>query len=252
MRRANDSQFLLENGLLLGINLGSDFTSEHEWGIKGIKNLFGIPSGEKDWGLVRRQISKVPEPPSFGWAKGAEKYSEGLYLWQTWDGKKPDFSKNSELRTWRGSLACAWDEKSFGVFSTDQKEIAYLKDIYEAFQKCDGAVFLGGGGPFQNSGLVLAIASRIPKSLIDGWYKADKGRYDIDQEVEKTGIRQLLKDKGRHYFALSPKRKDDGSLIYWLNPQEQRENNSGWFTLADLKEWAEGTGKIPMKKAVVK
>ena len=36
MRRANDSKFWIEEGILIGLSLGADFTSEHEWGIAGI------------------------------------------------------------------------------------------------------------------------------------------------------------------------------------------------------------------------
>ena len=135
MRRANDSQFLtVNNDPVIGINLGADFTSEHEWGIKEIKRLFGIPSGETDFGLTRRKITKVPEGNAFGWAKGAEKGSEGIYLWDTWDDRVPNFEKFMELKTYQRSLACAWDESSFGVFSTNDGEIKMLKEIYEAFR----------------------------------------------------------------------------------------------------------------------
>lgn len=247
MRRSNDSKFLtVDNNVLIGVNLGADFTSEHEWGIKGIKDLFGIPSGEKDWGIVRRKITKVPSSPILGWTKGRMPNSEGFYLYDTWDEKIPDFSDYSEL--YSHNLACAWDEKSFGVFSSDPAEQSQLKIIFDAFRDGDGAIFLGGGGLWQNSGLCLVIASRIPKEFIDGWYKADKERYDMDQVVEATGIRQLLKEKGKRYFALSRPtyRKSDGKLILWLNPMEQGQNNYGWFTIDELREWADGKGKIPI------
>jgi hypothetical protein len=250
MRRANDSKFLVIGDVLVGINLGADLTSEHEWGIKEIKQLFGIPQGEKDFGIKRRKIVKVPSSPIFDWNTGADKGSEGFYLYDTWDGKKPSFANYGELKNYRGSLACAWDEKSFGIFSTDKNEIAYLREIFTAFQSGDGAIFLGGGGMFQNSGLCLAIASRIPQDFLDGWYKADKEYYDMDQVVEATGIRQLLKEKGKRYFALSRPtyRKADGILILLLNPIEQQDNNFGWFTIDDLREWADGKGPIPINK----
>jgi hypothetical protein len=174
--------------------------------------------------------------------------SEGFYLWDTWDDKVPSFSDNSELYT-HNNPACAWDEKSFGVFSTAPEEIEALKDIYEAFRKCDGCVFLGGGALWGNSGLCLVIASRIPQELLDNWYKADVEYYELDQEVERTGIRQLLKNNGKRYFALSRPhhRESDGKLVLWLNPMEQGDNNFGWFTIDDLREWADGKGKIPKK-----
>jgi len=246
MRKANDSGFIFNDEVLVGVNLGVDFTSEHEWGIKGIKKLFGIPSGEKDWGIVRRKITRVPNTVTFGWTTGYEGTGEGFYLFDTWDNLKPNFSKYTELRSWRDTLSCAWDEKSFGVFSTSDAEIGYLHQIYDAFLNSDGAVFMGGGGVWGNTGLRLVIASRLPQDVMDKWYAADKDHYELDQEVEATGIRQLLKEKGKKYFALSPRRQPDGSILFWLNPMEQQQNNYGYMTLQDLQDWAEGKGKIPI------
>ena len=97
--------------------------------------------------------------------------------------------------------------------------------------------------------LSAELASRIPESFLKGWEAADRENYEMEQEVVKSGIRDLLKAAGKRYFALSRPHhnKKDGELTFWLNPYDQQENNSGWFTLTDLKEWAEGKGKIPMK-----
>lgn len=246
MRRGNDSDFVMNNKQMAAVLLGSDFTTEHEWGIADIKSAFGIPSGEKDWGIVRRKITRVPDMLTFGWTTGYAGKGEGFYLEDPWDDKKPDFSSNYEISPREQTLACAWDGGSFGVFSTSNEQIGYLHEIYDAFLNLDGAIFMGGGGPWKNSGLVLAIASRIPQKFLDEWYAFDKDHYDLNQEVEATGIHELLAKKDKRYFSLRPRRQSDGSISYWLNPQHQRENNCGWFTLEDLKEWAEDKGKIPM------
>ncbi len=74
-----------------------------------------------------------------------------------WDDKKPDFSKYEELRPYSFpkdvTLACAWDEKSFGIFSTSDEEIGYLHEIYDAFFNSDGVVFLGGREMLGNGGV---------------------------------------------------------------------------------------------------
>ncbi|MFA6407274.1 MAG: hypothetical protein WCV80_01030, partial [Candidatus Paceibacterota bacterium] len=58
-----------------------------------------------------------------------------------------------------------------------------------------------------------------------------------------------LKKAGIGYFALSPRWKDETKkeIVFWLNPREQRENNYGWFSAADLKLWIKGKGPIPKK-----
>ena len=59
-----------------------------------------------------------------------------------------------------------------------------------------------------------------------------------------------MEKAGKKYFALSPRWKDDNKkeVIFWLNPYHQDIDNFGWFTVEDLKDWAKGKGKIPMKK----
>lgn len=253
MRKGNDPQFLHNiDGSLLAVNLGSDFTAEHEMGIAPIRKMFAIPSSDKDWGIKRRKITGFPSGAhAFGWAKGAMPKSEGIYSCDTWDGKAPDFSKDSELRTYSTqTLAGAWDEKSFGVFSSNPTEIGHLHEIYNAFKAKNVVIFLGGrNGWIGNSGLVLAIASRLPDEFTQKWYDADKEAYGIEKDVKKSGIRELLEKAGKRYFALSRAHYDkDGKLSFWLNPMEQDRNNFGYFTLDQLKEWAEGKGPIPKTK----
>lgn len=61
MRRGNDNGWLLDDeGKLIGISLGADFTAEHEWGIKDIQAGFGISSDLKIFGIARRLVSKKP------------------------------------------------------------------------------------------------------------------------------------------------------------------------------------------------
>ncbi len=37
---------------------------------------------------------------------------------------------------------------------------------------------------------------------------------------------------------------ENGSVVYWLNPQKQHCFNFGWFTENDFKNWTNGTGRI--------
>jgi hypothetical protein len=52
------------------------------------------------------------------------------------------------------------------------------------------------------------------------------------------------------YGCLSPSWTHDRhetkyKVVYWLNPQNQRQNYFGWVTVEDLLDWMKGTGKIP-------
>ena len=253
MRRGNKPSIIKnDNGQVLGVCLSSDFTSEHEWGINGINQAFGKPGADSQkfsvpkqipiFGLERRKITQVPK--DFYWFE-SNKHA-GIVYWNAWDKVRRDPAETRELGFGNGALAAAWDEKSFAVISTDVLQLTDLLEIFESMYALNGAIFLGGRETvFDNPGLCLAIASRLPKEMTDGWYAVDKEAYEVQQEMAATGIEELLRTAGKEYFALSPRRKD-GKLIFWLNPQEQNKNNSGWFTLEDLKDWAAGKGKIPM------
>lgn len=245
MRRGSNPEFIEHESAIVGVNLGSDFCAEHEVGIAKMKQLLAIPTGDKDWGIKRRQVTNVPGKHAFGWTTGAMPKGEGFFLRDMWNKEVPDFSQSSELITYRGTLAGAWDEGSFGVFSTDEVEISYLREVYDAFLTGDGVVFLGGGGGFANAGLIFGIASRIPEEFKRKWYDADKEAYEIEQEVKKSGIRELLAKAGKRYFALSRAHYKNGKLMFWLNPMEQQVNNFGYFTIEDLRAWAKGSGPIP-------
>ena len=63
MRRAvNDYYFIIDEDEFIGVSLGYDFTSEHEWGIKDMKRIFGTPeSSKKNLGIKSRTITKCPK-----------------------------------------------------------------------------------------------------------------------------------------------------------------------------------------------
>jgi hypothetical protein len=255
MRAGRDGGLLLgDDGKLIGISLGADFTSEHEWGIKRINESFGIAPTEKTFGLKRRLITK--RPSLLTWHEGDFK---------SWDKKKGTkrfagfvlpstaqyVDEETGDRTWYGdsTLWTAWDEKTFAALSIDPKEAGHLEVLYDAFQYLDVAIWLGGGGVFQNAGLAIGIASRLSEDVLKQWYEVDNERYDVKRLMEISGIEKRLKKAGKGYYSLSPRKRDyNGQLEIWLNPSEQQSNNSGWYSVQDLDDWIDGKGKIPKGK----
>jgi len=254
MRRGNDPKFLIEDGKLVALNLGSDYCSEHEWGIKELKANFGITDEDTALlGIAKRRITIVHG--------GLEYHNEGkehfLIGWDYIASYNPPPAKITDLYMIKGKeLACAWDSKSFGIRVAGKENKAHLQELYEAFQKKDIAIWLGGGQVFLNAGLVLGIVSNIPEASLKTMHDADEDRHNLMQASSKTGILERLEKAGRKYFACSPKWKLKSTaqrevktayeVMYYLNPYEQRENNSGWFTVEDLDAWIEGDGPIPM------
>jgi hypothetical protein len=250
---------------LLGINLSSDYCAEHEWGIKDIREAFGLPDKDTVYGLKKRKITRVPK--TLAWVKyvstwyvsrldverglakkvGDTKITNEGFVLHDWYHEEPDkMALNSELHG--VGLRAAWSEDDFAVISNDLGEIAALREIFDEIQKKNTCIFFGGGGPFQNSALVIAIADRLPKEITEDWFQYDYEQQQIKKEFEATGIEKLLAAAGKRYYALSPRRRDDGSLWYWLNPCEQHKTNYGWFTLEQLQQWAKDEGPIPMKE----
>jgi hypothetical protein len=280
MRLARNSQIVkAENGQFIGINLGADFVAEHEWGIKGIKRAFGIEQTEDRLvGLERRVITRVPElfykknykiktRPNI---REVEREFNVLIFASAFNYKYYDESLPREMNFFynyeESDLQCAWSEGSFGIV---MKNSEYLDELFEAIQDKNVVIGRFGGGIFENAGLGVYIADRLPSEVINSWIEADQKEYYIKQLDEEIGIRaqfdyfnsksQRYSEQPFGYFALSPKlideewkkeRNTDYDLIYWLNPMGQDKNNYGWFTVEELEAWLEGKGPIPKKENV--
>lgn len=268
-------------GQIIGINLGWDFVSEHEWGIAGIKRAFGIPDKPErrrgDDGLVCselvgadvRTITNVPKGLMFIELKDAV----FLIFLNSFSLEEPS---ETWLRRVFGSyqgadeLSTAWCDSSFGICLKKIPDVVptrvmILGQINEAIQNKDAMIFLSGRAPvFGNSGLVIAIRSRIPADVLQKIEDADKSYLDLVDAVEKverdTGLTGKLKVAGKLYYALSPcwakdiRSIKDGELqtvhpvMFWLNPCEQQQNSNGYFTVEQLLEWIDGKGPIPIRK----
>lgn len=269
MRQARDGSFLVSaEGKLIAINLGADFVAEHEWGVQRLKSSFGIPTYQKtdntDAGVARRKVRSFPIEARYSSALQLLKLKDCTVLIFGGYG----FDKVKDFKTACGAMRvygeitpekpkydgkpqdflAAWDESSFGVVAKDEVACKHLETLYEAFKGLDAAIWVGGAGVFQNGGLVLAVYSNIPKENVDSMREKELEAVQVQVDMAETGIEKLLADAGKRYYALSPSRKADGSLQFWLNPQDQRSYESRWSSLEELKQWAEDKGPIIKKK----
>jgi len=148
----HDFEFICDdNNQFIGINLGWDFCAEHEWGIKKIKQHFGIPLDvkEKDnWGIKSRTITHFPEK-DFTF-QIIQDYI--ILLFENHVNRKnyftslPEFKKYSQR--YELNLNCltdkdpkyikevvtAWNEDSFGIVTTKEHE-SKMNELFEAFKK---------------------------------------------------------------------------------------------------------------------
>lgn len=251
MRNSYNGKFIFGDDGLIGINLGADYCTEHERGLKNIKYILGINS-ENEFGVERRRATKVNY---LNWFEN-NKYigftlfnfysEENRLAWLPRDG----FRYSDEEK----SFYAGWSDGGFHIITDKptkknkiEKTVERVKKIFEALQSINVVVWLGGGGVFENAGLCIGIADKMPKDIFDMWYKVDKERNDVKVAFENTGIEKFLKDAGKKWFALSPSMVN-GQLKVWLNPYEQQKYNCGYFTIDELKLWAKDDGPIMMNK----
>lgn len=266
MRRGHDFDWLYDDEKMVAINLGSDYCAEHEWGIEGIKRAFGIsePVTRENLGIAARTIKALPEDLHL---LEHEDLLVLVYVHAYSQDKSPEAffrtgSYTQEL-TLRGDKrkSTAWDENSFGIVVKDKEDKDRLKELWEAFQKKDIVIWLGGGGVFQNAGLVLAIPSRMPPFRSQLMAESDLENIEVIEAAEKTGIELELRAAGKKWYALAPRFWQaankgvgptpllvDGKKVlkFWLNPMDQHLHNFGWFTVEELRLWLIDQGPIPM------
>ena len=257
MRRAHGVEFLEEDGVLKGIMLQPDACAEHEWGVKGIKQDFGIPGidvEKKRIGFEARQVTLVPKTLYF---KKTKTYCTLMYYYDYTFGPSRDPEKIIEhldkiehlkwgftSKNYPQDKVAAWDEREFLVIVKGKENIKKLEQIYKAFQNKDIAIFFKYM-PFMMGGLTFGIASNI-QEYKEVWEKADISQYRLRKASDATGIEEYLKKHGKSYFALSPQwANEEETEIEWrLNPMEQHKYNWGKFNIEELKQWAHDKGPV--------
>jgi hypothetical protein len=280
MRRGREGKIWKDEktGELIGISLGADYCAEHEWGIKGIKRLMGltdlpIPNFKTTVAEKLLEFLSLKKPvvgldrmkqtrevtiihnldtkglkETSGWGHSKKKHTFwGFAVTDSRRAEYFDLDKSLNENYYnpeREDLIGYWCENDFAVLVEDKK---IVEELVDAFNRMDTAVWVGASGPFKNGGLIIAIASRLPKEFVSEMTKADEDTIALQQAAAKTGIHKVLKDSGRSYFALSPKWTDESKteVKFWLNPQDQSNNNYGYYTVEELEEWADGKGPIP-------
>ena len=257
MRRTYNAELLLdENGKFQGINLGADWCAEHEWGYKGLQRMFDM---KKDAIGVERYICNKPVEGIVKLVSFTDRKTPcvSLYVnadWWHWNDEK-DIKKYVPklLRYEENEIAAAWDEKSFSI-TLHKKQKHILDSIVEALENRNLSMGIGVSHAFKNGGLKLMLVSEMSEE-VKAAIKADhEDALRLQKAADATGIVKFVRDHGKRFYALSPRwktendRKTKYDVVFWLNPQQQSIHNFGWFTVEELKQWAE-KDKGPCMKA---
>lgn len=248
---------LTDKGELCGVNFGYDFCAEHESGIAGIRESFGIKSyvsgiktGIKKilgifkpaMGIDARLITVKPNNLQFK-QKGdfcciyyssdmLVKFSDSTFE----DGIKSlswEMSKPSGL-----DLCTYWGENCFMVITTNQP---YFQTLKKGFNDVNMAIFTAG-----RLGLVLCLPDKLDDRTKTELYASDLNAWELRIAMDESGIEKELKSAKKEYFALNPAWKNPATkeIWFWMNPCETNQYNHGWFTIDELKEWTKEKGPI--------
>lgn len=283
MRRGYNCFFIRDtHGEIFGINLGADFTAEHEWGIKTINQYFDIKH-ELD-GFDGRKNNKFPndKEPSLELDGHGEMYileQKDLYgIVFNFPKKYVNGLLKTELRIYNNDeyyrnrcstvngikdkdqkdLACAWDERSFAFVTTPTIERkAFVNKLFESFKNLNGVIMLGGRVFIENAGLVLLNYNKIPEDVKEEFKNKDiKAKKDqkLYEKLEKdSGVFEAIEKSNKKFFYLRINSLDEnGNPQWWLNPMEQQKYEAGWFSTKDLLDWANDKGKVVIQRSCSK
>jgi len=252
----NKSEVLNSAGEFVGYNIGFDYATEHESGLGGIRDAFGITQQKKNafmriasrildkkptFGLAARTMTKVPAGISFvegeffsiGYSVdfvNMDAYVKDTTAKLAWPGRKEPFIGR-------------WDEGGFLICTKVKEHYDALKT---AFENKDIAFYLGAKGFLSSGGLHIVIASKVDKEVDDAMTAMDADNHNLGKMADATGIEADLVNARKRFYALSPgwKNEEKSEVWFYLNPQEQRKYKAGWYTVDELKEWINDKGPV--------
>ena len=254
----NGGIFKTDDGVPFAINLGADYCAEHEWGISRLRDMLGCPANVDGIAQYSATRTGVELTSCVGTAtiKGVFYLEFGSHVrWATKEDGK--FAPNTRQLPIFGDKkwSAAWCEDSFGIAVNkkgDPEVFAFVKELLKAIEAGDIALWFGGAdahNPFGRAGLVVGIPSKTPKEIDAEMVKAHVDARKLKAADETTGIKALLKEKGKSFYACSPRwvvgesdtRRTTHPVIYWLNSN----GPFGWYTVEELTDWANGvTGNV--------
>lgn len=252
----NKAEVLNSAGEFVGYNLGFDYATEHESGLEGLRNAFGITQQKKNafmrvasrildkkptFGLAARTTKKIPDGISF---VENEFFSIGYSV----DFVNMDaYIKDTENKlAWPGrkeAFVGRWDDSGF-LICTKVKE--HYETLKTAFENKDIAFYLGAKGFLSSGGLHIVIASKIDKAVDDAMRVMDEDNHNLGKMADASGIEADVLNARKRFYALSPgwKNEEKTEVWFYLNPQDQKRYNSGWFTVEELREWIRDKGPV--------
>lgn len=252
-----DSNFLVDEGQVVGIDLGADCTAEHESGTGVLRESLGIGvqqtkpvpgflarifnRREKIRGVPARQMTKLPADYTFIEKEGESYLSLGA---------GPHLLQKLQQSQEGRPLVAAWSCSGIGILARGADSQARLRVIHEAFQAKDIALL--SLEKFLMRGLGLVLVSKLPPEVNSEMVAKELAAEDRERRfaIESVGLEETLRANQLTWFSLRFDHvieNKDGNMCIWLNPRDQRQYNSGWFTAEDLWAWSRNQGPVVSK-----
>lgn len=142
-----------------------------------------------------------------------------------------------------GVLQVLWGSSDFSVCAVGEKAEALSKLWAQIKDKEAFLGFRSATDPFGRGSLCIytqnLISPEEEQKVSQQW---EEFRENVRNAHEKFGT--LLKSN-KFYSFRGPSKNQEGQDIYWLNPTNQQQYNSGWFTEEQIKLWlVENKGPI--------
>lgn len=64
-------------------------------------------------------------------------------------------------------------------------------------------------------------------------------------------VKAVLNDQGKQWRSLERWQWMDGQIRFWLNPTDQVQYQSGWYTIDDLIQWSRNRGPVLVEEEPV-
>lgn len=256
-----------------GFRLGYDFAAEHEWGTPYLKSALGIAQRDFPIGVEDRMMTQVPPALRFvryemhskdrrvkrtmpaallfcsdSAAELHARHADVATLAKALDVSFWfDFADRRVTQTDDHQIVSSWSDKDgFAIHVRGAENVARLESLHEAFLRKDIALADASVVGFERKSLALVVASAVPDDVRAQVRDDDAAHFRLHQAFKECGIVQLLHDAGLGWYSLRPawERGEGSDLIFFLNPENQKENAYGWFTLDELHAWARGEGPV--------
>jgi len=254
------------NGVMVGLSLGFDRRAEHVQGISPLLGLLGVELPEYPIGLVDRQVN--PALPGLRYLpyvsrprlSNRRSYPAALLL-LTEPSVAPgepelELARRFDVEffhdpTHRLSLpehdvVAAWGASGFAVHARGQANLALLQQLQDALLARDVAVLepprlTGSPGPMK-----LLRMSRLTPEDHAHLVERDLTTRELARAVDATGLIGQLEAAGCTYRTLTPAWFDDAKdeVIFYLDTNQPKLFNTGWFSLEELQQWAAGSGPV--------